>query len=186
MSQRLAELLRDIAGSTLPAKGTDAAFTEASFKRLMALLKEKPEPIAIRALEDWPRQNRYFPLEADLARALDRAAEINRACEAPTAKRFDDGMQDEPVGATLDFIKEFRRINPTKCAAYFDPPAITRWSHNRIGTRIAWVADIVERHAPGLIAKHGVRIVEPLRYHPRPRQTRDPNEELFDIEWRWS
>jgi hypothetical protein len=183
---RVGDLLTELAGSLLPPKGADATVVRASIPRLMRLLREYPDPIAIRALDDWPRRSRFFPLEEDLTRALNIASGHAAARQQNPVERYDDGMQDEPTGATLEFLKEFRRINPTKCAAYFDPPAKTRWSQQRIGVRIQFVAQIVEKHAPGLLAKHGVRIVEPHRYRARPRLTSDPNEDLFDIEWRWT
>jgi len=181
---RVAELLEEISVVCIQPKGMDAGAIEILTKRLMRMIGEYAEPIAIRALDDWPKRHRFFPTENELREELDRAAGFHEARKEQSTKRYDDGMSAHPHGATRAFLDEFRAIAPQKAESFFDH-GISRYGENRIGTRLMFVENIIEKYAPGLLAKHEVRIVEPYRYHIRARDYRDPNDRGYDIEWRW-
>jgi hypothetical protein len=172
----LSDLLAEVMAVTRPPRGFDASGVEALTLRYMRILREYHEDVAVKALDEWPRKHQFFPTEPELRDALNEAHAILR----PYTKRprYDDGMTENPLGATKSFIDEFRKLHPNKCAAWFDGN-ITRYSDCRIGTRAKFIASMVEKLTPGLIAKHGIRIVEPHRYH-------DNGDGTYGIEWRWA
>ena len=172
----LFDLLSEVMAVTRAPRGVDAGSAEAMALRYMRILREYHEDVAVKALDDWPRKHQFFPTEPELRQALDAEHDLLRPHMAKPP--YDDGMNANPIGATKAFIDEFRALHPSKCAAYFDGE-ISRYSDVRIGTRVKFVAHMVEKLAPGLIAKHGIRIVEPHRYH-------DNGNGSYGIEWRWA
>lgn len=157
-------------------RGMDATAAAALTMRFKRIMSDYHEDVSLKALDDWPRKNQFFPTEPEFRKALDEAhAALRSRRDAPP---YDDGMSQKPTGATRAFIEDFRKRWPEKCDAWFSGD-VTRFSETRIGTRLAFLKDRVERKAPGLMAKHGVRIVEPHRYHLN-------SDGTFGIEWRWS
>lgn len=173
---RLSDLLAEVMAVTRPPRGMDAGGVEAMTLRYMRILRDYHEDVGMKALDDWPKRHSFFPTEPEFRKALDEAHAILRP--AAPLPPYDDGMRAGPHGATKAFIDEFRARAPNKCDAYFAEDK-TRYSDTRIGTRIKFCADMVERVAPGLLEKHGVRIVEPHRYHANANGS-------FGIEWRWA
>ena len=171
-----AELLAQLMAVTRMPRSMDGAQVQALTIRFIEIMRDFHDDVCAKALGDWPRLNQFFPTEAEFHKALAAAHKILRP--AQPSPPYDDGMSDHPHGATKSFLDEFRARAPNKCAAYFDGD-VSRYGDHRIGSRIKFVPEMVERVAPGLLAKHGVRIVEPHRFHPNADGT-------FGIEWRWA
>lgn len=172
---RLSDLLAEVMAVTRPPKGMDAASVTACTLRYMRIMRDYSEDVAAKALDDWPKTHQFFPTEPELHQALrDAYRALRPHSKAPP---YDDGMGPNPVGATMAFIKELRAIAPSKAHIYFDNGE-ARFSESHIGVRCSFVPEIIEKHAPGLLAKHGVRIVEPKCFH-------DNGNGTYGIEWRW-
>lgn len=171
----LSDLLSEVVAVTRPPRGMDPKSVEASVLRYMRIMRDYPEDVSFKALDDWPKTHEFFPTEPELRGALDSAHRILR----PHNKLppYDDGMLEYPSGATKAFLDELRKINPSKAATYFSH-GDARFSDCRIGVKCMFVQAIMERYAPGLLAKHGVRIVEPHRY-----VTSDDGS--IGVQWRW-
>lgn len=172
---RISDMLGELMAVTRPPRGMDAAQVSALTLRYMRIMREFHDDVCVKALDDWPRSHHFFPTEPEFRDALDMAHRILRPSQP--APPYDDGMSAHPVGNTKAFIDEFRAGWPSKCEAYFD--GVSRYSEHRIGTEIKFIPDMVERVAPGLLAKHGVRVVEPRCYHVN-------DDKSISIEWRWS
>ena len=160
---------------TRPPRGMDTSSVEACTLRYMRILRDYHEDVAAKALDDWPKTHQFFPTEPELHQALrDAHRALRPHSKAPP---YDDGMSPHPVGATKAFVDELRQIAPSKAMIYFDAGA-ARFSEDRIGVRCSFVPEIIEKHAPGLQAKHGVRIVEVARFHLNADGT-------YGTEWKW-
>lgn len=172
---RVSDLLGEVMAVTRPPRGMDAKSVEACTLRYLRIMRDYHEDVAAKALDDWPKSHSFFPTEPELHEALQAAHRALRPRQG--TPDYDDGMYPHPVGATKAFVDELRTIAPSKAMIYFDAGA-ARFSEDRIGVRCSFVPEIIEKHAPGLLAKHGVRIVEPKCFH-------DNGNGTYGIEWRW-
>lgn len=142
-------------------------------ERLKRVLAEYPAAIALTAINQWPRtaSGKWWPTENELRelcegmmmfrRMLER--ELNTSRERvlnppPEPKPFDDGFAPAPRGATAAYVQELQAIDPTRADSYLSE---ARFTDDRIGVLQPLAAFALERAAPGLLAKHGVRIVAP-------------------------
>ena len=149
-------------------------------ERLKIVLQEFPASIAMHAVSEWPKsQNgKWWPTEHEiriecnaamhfryqlrheLECLLERMQRVQIAMEEREAAppRL-DGMSDEPTGAVAAYIEELRAIRPEHFDAYFK---YARFGEGVIGTTFSSMEGALERAAPGLMDKHGVRIVRPV------------------------
>lgn len=74
-------------------------------RRVFKALGEYPEPIALTALDMWPRQSEWFPTEKELRDLLE---EIQSEAEREAAARGQatDGTYHGPVGNTALFVEK--------------------------------------------------------------------------------
>ena len=79
-------------------------------RRVFKALGEYPEPVALTALDMWPRQSEWFPTEKELRDLLDAIkAESEREAAARGIGR--EGTYHSPTGASADFVDRVRRVH---------------------------------------------------------------------------
>lgn len=144
-------------------------------ERLKQVLSEYPGDIALAAISGWPKTNngKWWPTENELRTECDLAMGFRRylkheleeaqrragVLETPHEPEPSDGLDYFAVGATRDFYNEFAGIVGGQRADRMFTNA--RYDHQRIGVRDDLLDHTVERLAPGLLKKWGVRIVRP-------------------------
>lgn len=146
-------------------------------ERLKQVLQEVPAEIALAAIEGWPKteNGKWWPTENEMREQITRRLSLRgcilwafrdamadaewRQAHAPTSSL--DGFESEPIGATAAYCEEFRALDEGRYLSYLQS---ARFAADRIGLREAFAGDALERAAPGLLAKHGVRVVEPRAY----------------------
>ncbi len=151
-------------------------------ERLKQVLAEFPAEIAMAAVSQWPRTDRgqWWPTEkeirdqceshmqfrADLAEMLlrQRAKALAPPKAASDAPAHSDGFSAEPSGACAAYVEEFGTIDPRRTETYLKEARFA--ADGRIGIRQPLACFTLESAAPGLMKKHGVRVVAPRAFSP--------------------
>lgn len=173
---RLAQALAVITAVCAKPADFDDAKVVLWSERLKRVMAEYPAAISLTAINEWPKSpnGKWWPTENELRelceglmafrKALERALNFERdrmLMPVQSVKPFDDGFQPAPTGATAAYVAELKARDPRCAALYLDD---ARFTADRIGVRGSLARFTLERAAPGLLAKHGVRVVSPRAY----------------------
>lgn len=150
-------------------------------ERMISVLSQYPAPIAFEAIDKWPsipargdfRPGELWPTENGMREQCDwrmtfRQRVIQEIEGAIRRRDFkplpkpEDGFSVTPPAAAKAFLEEFYSVDSDRCHAYFDDARYH--ADGRIGCRNQGCAYIVEQAAPGLLAKHGLKIVTARAY----------------------
>lgn len=136
---------------------TDENMTAAA-RRIHSVLREFPEPVALTALDLWPRRSEWFPTEFELRALLEEIAS-NAAREAQARGSLGDGRYKQPVGNTVAFVDEVRRLRGADyCKSWLAGGITCLFSANVVYTTGIGF-DRLSRDVGGLAEQMGVRIV---------------------------
>lgn len=145
-------------------------------ERLKIVLQEYPGDIALASIANWPKteNGKWWPTENEvrsecdmlmrfrkvLAHALEEAFRLATPVQVLSSEPA-DGFRSDPDGATAAFVRAAYDVNPDKAAAYLRD---ARFKDDMIGIPYTFARFALERAFPGLMAQHGVRVVEPRAY----------------------
>lgn len=105
----LTQAFRELCGVTRARPDQSEAGIAAMAERLFKVLGEYPEPVALTALDIWPRRSEWFPTEKELRDLLEEIA-ANAAREAAARGKVGGGRYNSPVGNTVRFVERVREI----------------------------------------------------------------------------
>lgn len=110
MTERtLAHALREMTEVTRPRPNQDEESVEICIGRLYRVLREFPDDVALRAVDEWPRRNQFFPTECELRVQCDNViADMARAEAASNVPR-EEGRFSHPVGRSEYFVNQVRK-----------------------------------------------------------------------------
>lgn len=106
---KLAQAFKELCAVCRPRPDQDEAVLMAAASRLWKVLGEYPEPVALAALDLWPRRSEWFPTERELRDLLEELAS-KAAIDAAARGRIADGRYLEPVGKTHVFVERVRKL----------------------------------------------------------------------------
>ena len=86
-----------------------AGSIEDAARRLWKVLGEYPAPVAMAALDIWPRRSEWFPAEKELRDLLEEVA-AEAAKEAVAREHVGGGRYNSPVGNTVLFVDRVRTL----------------------------------------------------------------------------
>lgn len=147
-------------------------------ERLKQVLAEYPGDVALAMISEWPQAEggKWWPTEKEVRDECDHRMKFRNALhywleEAERASRFAetpclpsvlvDGLGPDPVGATAAYVSALWAMNPGIAERYLQN---ARYGQNTIGIRQSMAGFSLERAAPGLLEKHGVKILAPRRF----------------------
>lgn len=107
-----ADAFNEMCAVCRPRPDQDEGMLEAAARRLWSVLGEYPEPVAIAAMNDWPRTSEWFPTEKELRGLLDTLRlKMGKTSSDGTGK----GRSQHPVGMTKQF---WERVADVRGEAY--------------------------------------------------------------------
>lgn len=106
---KLADAFKELCAVCRVRPDLAAGSIEDAARRMWRVLGEYPEPVAITALDVWPRRSEWFPSERELRDLLEEIAS-NAAREAESRGSTGSGLYKHPVGNTVAFVREVERI----------------------------------------------------------------------------
>lgn len=145
-------------------------------ERLKRVLQEYPAEIALASITNWPRSTngKWWPTENEIRHACDEHMEFRAALSATLDRSarygkiliehvppppFDDGMSDTASACISEYMEELKAIDPVRHDLYLNG---ARFDDHRIGIKYFHASHALEMAAPGLLAKHEIRIVSPI------------------------
>lgn len=106
---KLTDAFKELCGVTRVRPEQAESGVEAMTRRVFKVLGEFPEPVALTALDLWPRRSEWFPTEKELRDLLEEvSAEAER--EAMARGKTDGGLYRQPVGTTMQFVERVRAV----------------------------------------------------------------------------
>jgi hypothetical protein len=154
----LSEAFKELCAVCRPRPDQDESVLMAAASRLWKVLGEFPEPVAQTALDLWPRRSEWFPTEFELRSLLEEIAS-NAAREAQARGSVGGGKYREPVGNTVAFVEEVRKLRgPDYCKSWLAGGITCLFSANIVYTT-GIGADRLDKDVGALAAQLGVKIV---------------------------
>lgn len=156
MSDALESAFNELCAVCRPRPDQDEGMMEAGARRLWRVLGEYSEPVAIEALNDWPRNSEWFPTEKELRNVLDYVKLNN---DKASGEKDTKGRSDKPFGMTKHFWEGVARIKGEAYARSWLRGGVTcmfteRYVYvNQVGHDRLW------RDVSNLINEYGVAIV---------------------------
>lgn len=105
----LPEAFRELCAVCRPRPDLADGGMEAAASRLFKALNEYPEHVALTALDVWPRRSEWFPTEKELRDLCEEIASQS-ALEAAARGSVGGGLYKHPVGNTVAFVSEVRKL----------------------------------------------------------------------------
>jgi hypothetical protein len=155
---KLAEAFKELCAVSRVRPDLAAGSIEDAARRLWRVLGEYPEAVALTALDVWPRRSEWFPAEKELRGLLEEIAS-NAAREAQARGAVGGGKYRQPVGNTVGFVEEVRRLRGADyCKSWLAGGITCLFSANIVYTTSIG-ADRLDKDVGALAAQLGVKIV---------------------------
>lgn len=152
----LSDAFNEMCGVCRPRPDQDEGMMEAAARRLWRVLGEYPERVALKALDEWPRQSEWFPTEKELRDALDR---LRLKFGAAKGNGTGKGRSQIPVGITKQFWERVCDVRGEAYAMSWLRPGVTaEFSTNNIYVNEVG-HDRLWRDCESIIREFGVAIV---------------------------
>lgn len=181
---KLANAFKEMCAVSRVRPDLAAGSMEDAARRLWKVLGEYPEAVALTALDVWPRRSEWFPAERELRDLLEEIA-AEAAHEAAARGSTGDGRYKQPVGNTVGFVDEVRRIRGEDyCKSWLAGGITCLFSANHVYTTGIGF-DRLSKDFGHLAHSKGVAIIEDedcsemlkrycddrgLRFEPKPRR----------------
>lgn len=106
---KLSDAFAELCGICRPRPDQDEAGLEATARGLWKVLGEYPEPVALAALDLWPRRSEWFPTGKELRDLLNQVSAEARI-SAEERGHVGGGRFHSPVGKTFTFAERVRDV----------------------------------------------------------------------------
>lgn len=154
----LTEAFKELCAVCRPRPDQDESVLMSAASRLWKVLGEYPEPIALTALDTWPRRSEWFPTEKELRGLLDEIA-AEAAREAAARGHAGDGRYKQPVGNTVLFVEEVRKLRgPDYVKSWLAGGITCMFTANHVYTTNIG-ADRLSKDVGALAEQMGVKII---------------------------
>lgn len=153
---KLADAFRQLIAVVRPRPDMDEGGAAAASRRLFSVLNEYDEDVALKALDEWPRNSEWFPTEKELRDLLDY---VKLNSDKAAGEKDSRGRSDKPYGLTARFWEAVARVKGEAYARSWLRGGVTcmftdRYVYvNQVGHDRLW------RDLSNLIQEHGVAIV---------------------------
>lgn len=157
--QQVADGFQELTQVCRPRPDQNEGNIEAGARRLFKMLGEYEEPIALKALDAWPRKSEWFPTEFELRGLCDELT-AEAAHEGAGASYIGGGRYHKPDGMVFQFVERVRDVRGDGYVKSWLAGGVTcQFAHNKIYTT-GIGAERLHKEFGALAYELGVAIIE--------------------------